>query len=223
LDSATLLDILGLTVKVGVVSTLALLVPGTALGWLLARRDFRGRTLLRVLVTLPMVLPPVAVGLLLLRLLSTRTASGRLAETLLGGPVLLTWKAAAIASAVMSVPLLVLGAEQAFAGVPRRLEHVAATLGASRWRVFARVTLPLAARGLLHGSLFAFARSLGEFGATAVVAGNIPGRTETLALGIYARIHGFQDDQALILAGVSLALALASTWAAEVWLRRRTR
>ena len=90
MDSATLLDILGLTVKVGVVSTLALLVPGTALGWLLARRDFRGRTLLRVLVTLPMVLPPVAVGLLLLRLLSTRTASGRLAKTLLGGPVLLT-------------------------------------------------------------------------------------------------------------------------------------
>ena len=221
MDSATLLDILGLTVKVGVVSTLALLVPGTALGWLLARRAFRGRTLLRVLVTLPMVLPPVAVGLLLLKLLSTRAASGRLAESLLGGPVLLTWKAAAIASAVMSLPLLVLGAEQAFAGVPRRLEHVAATLGASRWRVFARVTLPLAARGLLHGSLFAFARSLGEFGATAVVAGNIPGRTETLALGIYSRIHGFEDREALILAGVSLALAVASTWAAELWLRRR--
>jgi molybdate transport system permease protein len=221
LDRATLLDILGLTLKVGLVSTLALLVPGTALGWLLARREFPGRTLLRLVVLLPMVLPPVAVGLMLLQLLSTRGATGRLAETLFGGPVLLTWKAAALASAIMSLPLLVLGAEQAFASVPRRLEQVAATLGASRWRVFARVTLPLAARGLLAGALFAFARSLGEFGATAVVAGNIPGRTETLALGIYARIHGFQDSEAFVLSGVSLALALASTWAAEAWLRRR--
>jgi molybdate transport system permease protein len=219
-DSATLLGILGLTLKVGLVSTAVMLVPGVGLGWLLARRDFPGRTLLRTLVLLPMVLPPVAVGLMLLRLLSTRGLTGRLAESVAGGPVLLTWRAAAIASAVMSAPLLVLGAEQAFSSVPRRLEQVATTLGASRLTVFARVTLPLAMRGLLHGLVFAFARSLGEFGATTVVAGDIPGRTETLALGIYARIHAFQDDEALLLAGVSLALAIASTWAAERWLRR---
>jgi molybdate transport system permease protein len=218
-DSATLLDILGLTLKVGLVSTAVMLVPGVALGWLLARGQFPGRTLVRTLVVMPMVLPPVAIGLLLLKLLSTRGATGRLAETLAGGPVLLTWKAAAIASAVMSAPLLILGAEQAFAAVPRRLEQVATTLGASRATVFAKITLPLALRGLLHGLVFAFARSLGEFGATTVVAGDIPGRTETLALGIYARIHAFQDSEALALAGVSLALALASTWAAERWLR----
>jgi molybdate transport system permease protein len=219
-DSATLLGILGLTLKVGLLSTAVMLVPGVALGWLLARRDFPGRTLLRTLVVLPMVLPPVAVGLLLLQMLSTRGALGRFVEQLAGGPVLLTWKAAALASAVMSAPLLILGAEQAFAAVPRRLEQVATTLGASRTIVFTRVTLPLAMRGLLHGLVFSFARSLGEFGATTVVAGDIPGRTETLALGIYARIHAFQDSEAWALAGVSLALALASTWAAERWLRR---
>jgi molybdate transport system permease protein len=219
-DSATLLGILGLTLKVGLVSTAVMLVPGVALGWLLARRDFPGRTLLRTLVVLPMVLPPVAIGLLLLQMLSTRGAFGRFVEDLAGGPVLLTWKAAALASAVMSAPLLILGAEQAFAGVPRRLEQVATTLGASRTTVFTRVTLPLAMRGLLHGLVFSFARSLGEFGATTVVAGDIPGRTETLALGIYARIHAFRDSEAWALAGVSLALALTSTWAAERWLRR---
>jgi molybdate transport system permease protein len=222
-DTATLLDILGITLKVGLASIAVLLVPGVALGWLLARREFPGRTLLRTLIVLPMVLPPVAIGLLLLKLLSTRGATGQLAESIAGGPVLLTWKAAAIASAVMSAPLLVLGAEQAFAAVPRRLEQVAMTLGASRLSVFAKITLPLALRGLLHGVVFAFARALGEFGATTVVAGHIPGRTETLALGIYARIQAFQDDEALLLAGVSLVLALGSTWAAERWLRRAQR
>ena len=220
MDSATLLDILGVTLKVGLVSTAAMLVPGVALGWLLARRDFPGRVLLRTLVVMPMVLPPVAIGLLLLELLSTRGVTGQLVESLAGGPVLLTWKAAAIASAVMSAPLLVLGAEQAFAAVPRRLELVATTLGASRVTIFTRVTLPLALRGLLHGLVFAFARSLGEFGATAVVAGIIPGRTETLALGIYSRINAFENDAALTLAGVSIALSLSSVWFAERWLRR---
>lgn len=223
MDSATLLDILGVTLKVGLVSTAVMLVPGVALGWLLARREFPGRVLLRTLVVMPMVLPPVAIGLLLLKLLSTRGVTGQFAESLAGGPILLTWKAAAIASAVMSAPLLVLGAEQAFAGVPRRLEQVATTLGASRFAVFTRVTLPLALRGLLHGLVFAFARSLGEFGATTVVAGIIPGRTETLALGIYSRINAFEDDAALALAGVSVALSLSSVWFAERWLRRAQR
>jgi molybdate transport system permease protein len=215
-----LVEITGLTLRVGLLSTAIIAVPGIALGWVLARCTFRGRALLQTAVALPMVLPPVAVGLLLLLVLSRRFAFGRALEELLGGPVLLTWWAAALASAVMSFPLLVRGAEQAFLGVPRRLEQVARTLGASRATVFRRVTLPLAARGILYGLVFAFARGLGEFGATTIVAGNIPGRTETLALGVYARIEAFRDADALLLAGVSVLLAFGITWSAEVWLRR---
>ena len=215
-----ILAITGLTLRVGLLSTALIAVPGVALGWLLARRRFRGRALVQTAVALPMVLPPVAVGLLLLLLLSRRSAFGRALEALCGGPVLLTWRAAALASAIMSFPLLVRGAEQAFLGVPRRLEQVARTLGASRLTVFRRVTWPLAARGILYGLVFAFARGLGEFGATTIVAGNIPGRTETLALGVYARIEAFRDGDALVLAGVSVLLAFGITWAAEAWLRR---
>lgn len=218
-----LFAILGVTLRVATVATLAILVPGVALGWVLARHRFRGRSVVQTLVALPMVLPPVAVGLLLLLVLSRRFAFGQALETLLGGPVLLTWWAAALAAAVMSFPLLVRSAEQAFLGVPPRLEQVARTLGASRRRVFFAVTLPLAARGLLYGVVFAFARALGEFGATTIVAGNIPGRTETLALGMYARIESFRDGEALVLAGVSTALAFGITLAAEAWLRRGQR
>lgn len=220
-DGAELLQITALTLRVGAVSTLLILGPGVALGYLLARREFRGKSLVQTLVALPMVLPPVAVGLGLLMLLSRRGAVGRAAEALLGGSLLLTWWAAALAAAVMSFPLLVRGAEQGFAAVPRRLEQVARSLGASRARVFRTVTLPLAARGILHGVVFAFARGLGEFGATTLVAGNVPGRTETLALGMYARIEEFRTGEALLLAGVSAGLALLITGTAEALLRRR--
>ncbi len=219
-SAADVLDIALLTLRVGLLSTALILLPGVALGWVLARCEFRGRTLVQTLVALPMVLPPVAVGLALLLLLSRRFAFGRALEDLLGGPVLLTWWAAALASAVMSFPLLVRGAEQGFAAVPRRLEQVARTLGASRVTVFRRVTLPLAARGILYGIVFAFARGLGEFGATTIVAGNMPGRTETLALGMYARIENFRDGDALVLAGISVVLAFGITWCAELFLRR---
>ncbi|MHC5211394.1 MAG: molybdate ABC transporter permease subunit [Planctomycetota bacterium] len=221
MNGSDVLEITALTLRVGLTSTLMILVPGVALGYLLARREFPGKTLVQTLVALPMVLPPVAVGLGLLMLLSRRGALGRAAESLLGGPLLLSWWAAALAAAVMSFPLLVRGAEQGFAGVPKRLEQVARSLGASPARVFRSVTLPLAARGILHGLVFAFARALGEFGATTLVAGNVPGRTETLALGMYARIEDFRTGEALVLAGVSVALALVITGCAEALLRRR--
>jgi molybdate transport system permease protein len=168
-----------------------------------------------------MVLPPVAVGLLLLALLARQGPVGRLIAALGGDTLLLTWQAAAIASAVMSFPLLVMGARQAFDSVPRRLEQVAATLGASRWRIFRSITLPHATRGLLYGFLFAFARGLGEFGATALVAGDTPGETETLALAIYSRIHQFEDRDAALLTLISIAIALLTTGAAELFLRER--
>ena len=221
MTAGEVLDITLLTLRVGLVSTAIILVPGVALGYLLARREFKGRALVQTLVALPLVLPPVAVGLALLLVLSRRAPIGRTLEAVFGGPVLLTWWAAAIAAAVMSFPLLVRGAEQGFLGVPRRLEQVASSLGASRWRVFVSVTLPLATRGILYGVVFAFARGLGEFGATTIVAGHIPGRTETLALGIYGRIESFRDTEALILAGVAVALAVGVTGLAEGVLRSR--
>jgi molybdate transport system permease protein len=121
----------------------------------------------------------------------------------------------------MSFPFVVLGAREGFDSVPRRLEVVAMSLGATRLRTFSAVTLPLAARGILHGTVFAFARALGEFGATTIVAGNIPGRTETLALGIYARIESFDDRNALLLAAISATFALLLTGAANLFLRPR--
>lgn len=221
MSTGEILDAAFLSLRVSLVSTALILLPGVALGYLLARRRFRGRALLQAFVSLPMVLPPVAIGLVLLILLSRDSALGALLERVFGGTILLTWWAAALASAVMSFPLLVMGAQQGFASVPRRLEQVAASLGASRAHVFRRVTLPLAARGIAYGAVFAFARGLGEFGATTLVAGHQPGKTETLALAIYARIEEFEDGQALLLAAVSLFLALAITVTAEVFLRER--
>jgi len=210
-----------LTIRVSVVSTAAIVVPGVATGYLLARGRFRGKALLQTLVSLPMVLPPVAVGLFLLIALSRRSPVGAFIESAFGGGILLTWWAAVVASAVMSFPLLVLGAREGFSAVPLRLERAAATLGARPARVFLSVSLPLAARGILYGAVFAFARGLGEFGATTLVAGHIPGETETLALAIYARIEAFEDGDALALSFVSIAIALVTTGAAEAFLKRR--
>jgi molybdate transport system permease protein len=212
------------------VATLAIAPIGVAVGFALARWRFPGRALLQALISLPLVLPPVAVGLLLLPVavglllllaFSRHSAAGRAVESAFGSPRLLTWWAAALAAAVMSFPFVVLGARAAFESVPRRLELVAASLGAPAGRIFAGVTLPLAARGILHGLVFAFARALGEFGATILVAGNIPGRTETLALGIYARIEAFEHGDALALSGISLALALVLMAVAQRVLRGR--
>ncbi len=191
------------------------------MGYVLSRWRSRWRPLVQTLVALPMVLPPVAVGLLLLHVLGRDAWLGRLVESLFGAPLLLTWWAAAVVAAVMSFPLLVLGAQHGFDAVPRRLEQVAATLGASRWRTFLAITLPHAARGIGYGTLFAFARSLGEFGATSLVAGHIPGKTETLALAIYAHIEQFDDRGAFLLASVSIVIALVATGLAETLLRRR--
>src|SRR5262245_63468837 len=177
--------------------------------------------MVQTVIAFPLLLLPVAIALLLLHVLSRRAPVGCAIEQFFGAPVLLSWWAAALAAAVMSFPLLVRGAEQGFAGVPRRLEQVASSLGASRSRVFLRITLPLAARGILYGVVFAFARGLGEFGATTLVAGHIPGRTETLALAIYGRIEAFEDGEAALLSLVSVTLALATTGLAERFLRER--
>ncbi len=220
MSSAELLSITLLTLRVGATATLAILPLSVALAWVLARRRLPGQSLIRALVTLPMVLPPVAVGLALLWLLGRRGPLGALWDAL-GIDLVFTWWAAALAAAVVGFPLLTRACEQAFADVDPRFEQVARTLGASRLGAFFRVTLPLARRGVLYGTLLAFTRGLGEFGATTLVAGILPGRTETLALGIYSRVQLGDDHAALLLCGVSFAIGLASLWAAERWLRRK--
>lgn len=198
-----------------------ILPPGTALAWLLARRNWPGKALVETLITLPLVLPPVATGLILLRLLGRRGPLGGWLERTFGLEIVFTWRAVVAATAVMSFPLFVRAARVAFEEVPVRLEQVARTLGKTPAQVFCSVTLPLAARGLLAGTVLAFARALGEFGATVMVAGNIPGKTATLSLSIYNLVQLGKDDDALRLLLVSVVIAGAALWAAEVWLGRR--
>lgn len=208
------------TIGVALISTVLILPPGLALGWLLARRHWPGKTLVETLVALPLVIPPVATGLILLKLFGRRGPIGRFLEQALGVEIVFTWKAVVLATAVMSLPLLVRGARVAFEGVNPRLEEAARTLGAGPWDAFWTVTLPLARRGLLAGCVLAFARALGEFGATIMVAGMIPGRTITLALGIYHEVQLGRDGAAFGLLLISVGLAFAAIWASERLLRR---
>jgi molybdate transport system permease protein len=208
------ISILLLSLQVALTATIVILPIGVALAWLLAGWRGRGRILLESLLTLPLVLPPTAIGIVLLTLLAEDSAFGRaLAES--GFEIMFTWKAAALASAVMSLPLLVRSARTAFEEVDPRLLGVARTLGDGPWRVFRRVALPLAWRGIAAGALLSFCRALGEFGATILVAGNIPGRTQTLALAIFHRSQVGRDADALRLVALTCFVALAAVYATE--------
>jgi molybdate transport system permease protein len=190
-------------------ATLLMLAPGVGLAWLLARRRFPGKAIIETLVSLPLVVPPVATGLILLWIFGRRGPIGGPLEAL-GVEIVFTPRAVIIAMAVMGLPLLVRTARAGFEQVTRRYEQIAETLGAGPWRVFRTVTLPLASRNILAGSLLGFSRALGEFGATIVVAGSIPGRTRTLAVGIYSYTETGQDRQAAILLVVSVTIAFAA-------------
>ncbi len=193
----------------------ALALPGgVVLAWLLARRKFPGRALVETFVSLPLVMPPVATGLILLMLLSRRGSVGRVLERM-GIEVVFTWKAVVLAMAIMGFPLLVRTARAGFEQVNLRFEHVAATLGASPARIFLTISLPLAWPSVLAGAVLAFARALGEFGATIIVAGNIPGATRTLAVAMYGYAETGQDSAAFALLLVSVAIAFAALWAAN--------
>ena len=186
---------------------------------LLARYRGPGRGALDTLLSLPLVLPPTAVGLVLLDVLGRQRPLGSwLAEH--GIEIVFTWKAVVLASAVMSFPLLVRSARTAFEEVDPRLVGLARTLGCGPLAAFLRVTLPLAWRGVLAGAVLAFSRALGEFGATIMVAGNIPGRTQTLALAIFHDVQTGRDERAFVLAAWTVALAFAALWTAE-WIARR--
>ena len=216
------LGILWLTVRVAALATVLILPFGVACGWLLARWRGPGRTLAETVMSLPLVLPPTAVGLLLLQALRRNGPAGHLLERA-GIELLFTPAAVVLACAVMSFPFLVRFARTAFEEVDPRLLSMARTLGSTPAAAFRRIALPLAWRGILAGTLLAFSRALGEFGATILVAGNIPGRTQTLALAIFQRTHIGQDAGAMRLVGLTVALAFAAVLATEALTRRRAR
>lgn len=219
--SAEAWQITWFTVSVAALSTFLILPFGVGLAWLLARRHWPGKSIVETLVALPLVMPPVATGLLLLKLLGRRGPLGGWLEKTWGWEIVFTWRGVVVATAVMSFPLLVRTARVAFENVNPRLEQVARTLGAGPWRVWAQVTLPLAMRGLVAGALLAFARALGEFGATIMVAGYIPGQTATLALSIYHLVQLGRDAEAFAMLAISVAIAFGAVWASEWFLRRQ--
>jgi molybdate transport system permease protein len=199
------------TVLTAAGATVLMLPPGLLLAWLLARREFRTRVVLDTIVSLPLVMPPVATGLILLLLCSPRSAIGRLLEAA-GLEIVFTWKAVVLAMTVMGLPLFVRTARAGIEQVDRRYEAVAATLGATPLRVFFTITLPLAFPAVLAGAVLGFARALGEFGATIMIAGSIPGVTRTLAVAIYSYAETGRDREAALIVGISASIAFAALW-----------
>lgn len=196
------------SVAMAAAATAVMLPPGVALAWLLARRSFPGRSVLETLVSLPLVLPPVATGLILLKLLGRNAPLGRLLDAA-GIEIVFTWKAVVVAMAVMGFPLLVRAARAGFEQADRRYEEIAATLGAGPARIFFTISVPLARRGLLAGLVLAFSRALGEFGATIMIAGALPG-TRTLSVAIYSHTQIGQDAAAAALLATATVIAFAA-------------
>jgi len=219
--STTEIAALMLSIKVAAYCTLAICIPGIAVAWLLAKKSFIGKSLLDSLVYLPLVLPPVVPGFLLLLLLGSQGVLGKWLQQTFGISVAFTWIGAVIASAVMAFPLMVRSARLAISQVDKRLEAAAQSLGARPLRVFLTITLPLALPGILTGLVLAFSRSLGEFGATITFVGNIEGETRTLPLAIYTytQLPG-GDNAAIRLAVLSMLIALAALMVSD-WLERK--
>ena len=201
---------LAITLQVAVAATLMDIPLALALGWLVVKKRVRGRFILDALASLPLALPPVAIGYALLLVVGPNGPVGRVAEELFGARIVLTWFAAALAAAAVSFPLMARAFMSAMDGVDERTERAARTLGAGLMRVFLTITLPTARRGILAGALLGFVRALSEFGATIVVAGNVRGQTQTLPLAIYENIQLGRDSQTLILVSLSIALAVAT-------------
>lgn len=199
---------LWLSLRVATLATAAALAVGLWLAYLLANREFRGKEVLDAALTLPLVLPPTVLGYYLLVLLGRASPFGKLWESLTGSPLVFTWKAAVVAALLHALPLLVKSARAALESVDRSFERAARTLGASEWRLFWRVTLPLARRSILAATILAFARALGDFGVTLMVAGNIPGSTQTVAVAIYDAVESGNGTLARILVLIVSAVAL---------------
>ena len=216
--------IVALSLKVGGVAVLVSLPLAFALAWLLARGRFPGKVLLDALVHLPLVVPPVVTGWLLLLAFAPAGPIGGWLDSWFGVSVLFRWTGAAVAAGVMALPLMVRAIRLSIEGVDRRLEQAARTLGAGRWRTFRTVTLPLSLPGVIAGVVLGFARALGEFGATITFVSNVPGETQTLPLAIYAALQT-PGGEALVLrlAGISVLLSLAALIVSELIARRAGR
>jgi molybdate transport system permease protein len=206
---------LWLSLRVAGLSTLIALVLGGWLAYVLANRQFRGREALDAIVTLPLVLPPTVLGYYLLVLLGRASPLGQVYERIFGCPLVFTWQAAVVAALLHSAPLLVKSTRAALESVDHTFEKAARSLGAGEWRVFWRITLPLAQRSILAATALAFARALGDFGVTIMVAGNIPGRTQTVAVAIYDAVESGNGVMARTLVLVISAVALAILWLAN--------
>jgi molybdate transport system permease protein len=217
-------ETLRLSLSVATAAVVGSLPIGLAAAWVLARKSFWGKTLLETAINLPLVLPPVVTGYLILVLLGRRGWLGSQLEAWLGLEFVFDWKGAAVASAVMAFPLLVRPIRLSFASIDPRLETASRTLGAGRWATLWRITLPLARPGIIAGCVLAFARSLGEFGATIMIAGNIPGQTRTIPLHIYTVLQspgGLESANTLI--AVSVVMAALAIFAGELLERRSVR
>lgn len=207
-DSVTTMTPMWLSLQVAGAATLLMLPIGIAVAWWLAHgRRFPGKGLIETLLMLPLVLPPTVVGYYLLLLLGRGTRVGQWINDSLGLRLLFTWQGASVAAAAMALPLFIRTATSAFASVEKEMLEAGRTLGASEWRLLRHVIIPLAYRGLLAGLALAFARALGEFGATLMLAGSIPGRTQTLPLALYAAVQAGHDREAL---GFTLLLSLVA-------------
>ena len=216
----TTLALAAFTTLMGVCATLVAMPVGVAAAWVLARRSFPGKVVVETTLTLPLVLPPVATGFLLLQLFGLNSIVGRALDAI-GLPIVFTWRAVVVAMAVMSFPLIVLTARAGLEQVDRRYEQVASTLGAGPWRVFRTITLPLAARSLVAAAILGFARALGEFGATIIIAGGIPGQTQTLSVAIFNLTEAGRDSDATRLLLVSAGLAFGAMLLANLVQRGR--
>jgi molybdate transport system permease protein len=214
-------QVIRFTLLVCLGSSLVILPFGMALAWWLAKTTVRWKSIVETIVTLPLVLPPVATGLILLNLFGRRGPLGAGFRAVFGADVVFTWRAVLLATAVMSFPLLVRTARLGFEAVNPRLEQIAETLGASFWRVMFTVTIPLAARGILAGFLLSFARAIGEFGATILVAGNIPGKTTTLSLAIYSLVQLGKDQDAYMLVLIAALLAFGAIFLSEALVQKK--
>jgi molybdate transport system permease protein len=213
---------LWLSLRVAALATVFVLAIGTFAAYVLSHKNFRGKNLLDSLITLPLVLPPTVLGYYLLVLLGRESALGTVYERLFGQPLVFTWQAAVIAAFFHSAPIYIKAARAVLEGVDYRYEWAAHSLGASDWRTFWRVTLPLARRGLSSLATLSFARSLGDFGVTIMIAGNIPGRTQTLSVAIYDAVESGDGRLARILVLVVSAVALGLLWPSG-YLSRGTR
>jgi molybdate transport system permease protein len=206
------------SISVGLASTLLILPFGIVLAWLFARKEWPFKSVLETIVLLPLVMPPVSTGLILLKIFGRRSVVGHwLYER--GIEIVFNWKGVLIAMSVMSFPLLVRSVRTSFTEVNPRLEQIAATLGAAPLKIFFVITIPIAYKGIVAGALLAFSRALGEFGATILHAGNIPGQTQTLSLAIYNYVQLGKDSEAYTLLGITVALAFLFVWCSE-WLLR---